>query len=179
MGDEMDIRTAVPGDETALAGLAAIVHQLHVAERPDVFKPVNLANVTEWFRVALLNPDLRILVAELSPLVVGYAVARDATREEDAFARSRRWREIDQLAVLPSYRRRGVARALVEAAAASALADGFPGVELATWAFNEAARTAFRRLGFIERIVRYELRAPRDASAVQPRVAADGAAPRR
>ncbi|HVT07789.1 MAG TPA: GNAT family N-acetyltransferase [Polyangia bacterium] len=130
MKDQIEIGAAVAGEEAVLAELAGVVQQLHVAERPDVFKPVNLVEVTEWFRGALLKPELRIVVARLSHLVVGYAVARDASREEDAFARPRRWRELDQLAVLPSHQRRGVARALVAAVAASASADGYPGVEL-------------------------------------------------
>jgi len=41
MSSEIRIRLAAPGDEAALASLGADVHALHVAQRPDVFEPID------------------------------------------------------------------------------------------------------------------------------------------
>src|SRR3569623_1006687 len=150
------VRAAGPADEASLADLAAVVQQLHFAARPDVFKPVNVEALQGWFREALRSNQRRVLLAEAAGSSAGYAVVVDGDRDEDAFARPRRWREVDQLAVAPGYRKQGVARALLEHIAAAALADGIPSLELNTWGFNQPARDAFRRLGFVERSVRYE-----------------------
>jgi ribosomal protein S18 acetylase RimI-like enzyme len=158
MKDQIAIRSAAPGDDAALAGIAAVVQQLHFVERPDVFKAVDVDALTAWFGRALRNDQRRILLAEAQGAAVGYAVVQDGERDEDPFAHPRRWREVDQLAVVPTYRQRGVARALIEHIAASASADGVPGLELNTWAFNKAAHAAFQRLGFVERSMRYERR---------------------
>lgn len=158
MNDPIAIRCAGPGDEAPLAGIAAVVQQLHFVERPDVFKAVDVDALTAWFGRALRTAHRRILLAEAQGAAVGYAVVQDGERDEDPFARPRRWREVDQLAVVPTYRQRGVARGLIEHIAAEARADGVPGLELNTWAFNKAAHEAFRRLGFVERSMRYERR---------------------
>ena len=156
MEDAITIRRAVAGDETALAGVAAVVQRLHFVERPDVFKPANVDALRDWFRWALRHDHRRILLAHAAGTPVGYAVVQEGERDEDAFALPRRWREVDQLAVVPTHRKRGVARALIEHIAAAAVADGVPALELNTWAFNQPARDVFRRLGFVERSVRYE-----------------------
>lgn len=156
MTERIAIRYAAPGDEGAVAGVAAVVQELHFRERPDVFNPVNVEQLRDWFRRALSAGERRVLLAEVGGAAAGYAVVQDGERHEDAFARARRWREVDQLGVVPAHRQRGVARALIEHIAASARAEGIPALELNTWAFNEPAHEAFRRLGFIERSVRYE-----------------------
>lgn len=147
---------AVDDDAAALASLSASVQALHVAERPDVFKPVDLGALESWFRTAIKNPTWQILIAEVAGTAAGYVAVMDGSRSESAFARPRRWREIEQLSVSPTYRRRGVASALLARVAESALSDGISVLELNTWAFNDVARLSFQSLGFLERNVRYE-----------------------
>jgi len=68
--------------------------------------------------------------------------------------------EIDQIAVDPVWRRRGVGRALMAAALAEADKRGLRYVELFSWAFNTDAHTLFRGFGFEPRHLRFERRAP-------------------
>ena len=150
------IRAAVDGDAAALASLSAFVQEFHFAERPDVFKPVDLGALESWFRAATVDPSWQILIAEVAGTAAGYVAVMDGSRLESAFARPRRWREIEQLSVSANHRRRGVASALLARVAASALSDGISVLELNTWAFNDVARQSFQRLGFLERNVRYE-----------------------
>jgi ribosomal protein S18 acetylase RimI-like enzyme len=60
--------------------------------------------------------------------------------------------------VHPAHRGAGVARALVETARAYANARGIRDVELCTWSFNQAAQSAFGKLGFVPKVVRFELK---------------------
>jgi len=160
VGDDITIRPAERGDEATLAAIAAVVQELHFARRPDIFKAVDPSALEAWFSSAMKRPRPGITLALISGVAAGYAISIDGGREDSAFAHPRRWREVDQLAVLPAYRRRGVARALIAEAVLSARADGFPALELNTWAFNDAARATFQRLGFVERNVRCELVIP-------------------
>jgi len=56
VADDIVIRTASESDAGALALLSATVQELHVAERPDVFKPVDLGALASWFRDAAKDP---------------------------------------------------------------------------------------------------------------------------
>ena len=57
---------------------------------------------------------------------------------------------VDELRVLPAFRRQGVATALLKHAAALAGELGLAGVRLLVRPENEAARALYRRLGFDE-----------------------------
>jgi len=153
---------AVAGDEPALAALNAPTQQAHVAAHPEVFRPARLRDVADWFAAFLKSPTAAAWIAEDDGgTAVGYATAQYHERPATPFAVARRWCEIDQLAVAPSHRRGGVARALIDAVVADARANGVRDVELCVWEFNEAARAAFRRLGFAPRHERLRLTGPR------------------
>jgi diamine N-acetyltransferase len=150
------IRAAVLGDEQRLAFLNSFVQSIHVAKRPDSFKPSTQYEVVEWFCALLKDGSARIWIAEEAGAAIGYILTMIQERHENPFCRSRRWFEIDQIAVDPGFRRRGVAGALIQKAVITAAADGFDQVELCTWAFNEEAQSVFRKLGFEPKILRYE-----------------------
>lgn len=57
---------------------------------------------------------------------------------------------VDELYVLPPFRRRGVGRALLERVQALAVEMGLAGVRLMVRPGNEAARWLYRRCGFVE-----------------------------
>ena len=58
------VRAAVLGDEELLAVLNGLVHELHVANRPEEFKPTRAENVSAWFRSLLEKPTVLIWIAE-------------------------------------------------------------------------------------------------------------------
>lgn len=147
------------GDEALLAGLNRFVQEMHLAERPDHFRPTRFEDLAAWYRSRLEKPTTRIWIAEEDVLPVGYLLALVHEVPENPFVRARRWCEIDQIAVDPGWRKRGIARALVRTAVSTAKAEGIGRVEAASWAFNGAAHEVFRRLGFVPKITRFELNA--------------------
>jgi ribosomal protein S18 acetylase RimI-like enzyme len=72
---------------------------------------------------------------------------------------------VDALAVAPSFRRRGVATALLAAADRAAADAGLQGVALDTGLHNEPARALYERIGFRQREIR-RARNPAVAAAV-------------
>jgi|SRR5688572_4115840 len=154
------VRPAVLGDEELLAVLNGLVHELHVANRPEYFKPTRAENVSAWFRSLLQKPTALIWIAEEDGVPVGYALAFLHERAENPFCPARRWCEIDQIAVDDKWRRRGIARTLLQRVLAEVRGRGIRDVEMGSWSFNEAAHHAFRRLGFAPQVIRFGLTLP-------------------
>jgi hypothetical protein len=86
----VNIRRAAIGDEVLLAGLNRFVQQLHLANRPDHFRPTQSAELATWYRSLLEQPSTRVWIAEQNGLPVGYVVALFHELSENPFARARR-----------------------------------------------------------------------------------------
>jgi GNAT superfamily N-acetyltransferase len=154
------IRPAVPGDENVLAVLSGIAHELHLAAHPEFMRATRQYDVAQWFGSLLRQPAAAAWLAEDDGVPVGYVLALFQEQPENPFRIARRWCEIDQLAVTAERRRRGVARALVDAVVAEARANGIRDVELNVWTFNRDAEAVFRKLGFQPRASRWRLQLP-------------------
>jgi ribosomal protein S18 acetylase RimI-like enzyme len=152
------IRRAAPPDAELLARLNRHVHELHVASRPDHFRPTTVGELVEHFAAQLARTEVRAWIAERDGAAIGYALAVHRDRAAQAFLRARRWCEIDQIAVDPAHRRGGVGASLVEHVVADARASGLDDVQLTAWQFNESASRAFERMGFVSMLARLELR---------------------
>lgn len=148
------VRRAVAGDEARLAELMGHVHELHVAERPGVFKPLEREVAERWCAETLAKASVQVWLAERDGVALGYALAFVREAPETIFCFARRWYEVDQLSVAPGAREQGVARQLVARVMEAARDEGVSEVELATWAFNQRARTAFQKLGFTPKVIR-------------------------
>jgi len=138
------VRRAASNDVHVLAALNGVVHEMHLARRPDYFKPVRADDVAAWFRSRLDEPTTAAWIAEADGRPVGYVLTFFHERGENPFHRGRRWCEIDQIAVDPEWRRRGIGRALMAAALEEADKRGLRDVELFSWAFNTEAHAMFR-----------------------------------
>jgi GNAT superfamily N-acetyltransferase len=160
MTNTVSVRRAATDDARTLAALNRHVHDQHVAQRPDYFKPGEIDDIAEWFTSQLSRPAAFAFIAEHDGAAIGYILAFVSEHPENAFRQSRHWCEIDQLAVDPRWRRHGVARRLVERVVAEAGARGLAHLELGTWAFNDVAQATFRRLGFAPRMIRFERARP-------------------
>lgn len=88
---------------------------------------------------------------------VGYALGMAHHRPANPFASEQRWFEIDQIAVELGHRRRGIGRSLMLTALDSARGQGIGNVEVTSWAFNEPTHELLRTLGFVPKVVRFEL----------------------
>lgn len=152
----MYIEPARPGDERCLAELNATVQRLHATARPDVFKPVNVDEVSAWFAAKLALPATRAWIARVEDSAAGYVLVIERERADNPFVHGGAYWEIEQLGVEPQFRRRGVGGALLEHTLAAAEQRGIRDMEVASWAFNTQAHSVLRRMGFVPRMLRFE-----------------------
>lgn len=102
-------------------------------------------------------------VAETQGDIVGYALGMVRERSSSLLIRARRWYEFEQLVVDPAWRRRGIARRLVETVVVEANRQGLTTIDLNVWAFNKTAQRLFDALGFVPSMHRLERRATETA----------------
>ncbi len=150
------IRPAQEPDIEFLVAMNRLVHALHLAAAPAVFKPHDWGAVAELFRSRLEKPDVRVLIASVGEDPAGYAVAVVHEQAETALTLARRYLVLDEIGVSPAQRRQGVARALIEHMLAEARAQGICDVQLSTWSFNAEGQAAFEAVGFRPMTVRFQ-----------------------
>lgn len=152
---EVTIRRAGPGDEIVLAAIGSSVHELHVTNEPEYFKRLDSDRLQSWFATLLARPTARVWLATHGTAAIGYVAAEIRAREANPFSPPRRWIEVDQLGVLPSHRRKGVARTLIGKVLEEARGERIDELSLGVWSFNSVAREAFERLGFRPTLTRF------------------------
>ena len=150
------IRDGGVADVEALAALVGELQDEHVAARPEMFRPIPSDEVIIWLR-ELFQKSVKVWVAQVQKAVRGYLVLVVRGQPAGPFNFGRTWIELDQIAVHRACRRQGVARALVATARVYADAVGIRDVELTSWSFNQEAHRAFGKLGFVPKVVRFEL----------------------
>ena len=144
----MTLRDATAADLQSLVELNAHVQSLHAAAHPSLFKASpDPTEARTAFAALLAKPGaLWALATEDEP--AGYLYAEMQERAE-------RWSRpainacyINPLVVAPRFRRRGVAKSLVDFAVTAAATRGIARVELDVWSFNTEAKHCFASLGF-------------------------------
>jgi len=88
--DSPSIRAATLEDLNVLAVLNGVVQALHVANRPDVFRPTEHDAVLDWFRACLGRPNITVWIADLAGVPAGYLVTVLHERQEAVFSRAGR-----------------------------------------------------------------------------------------
>ncbi|MHB1312514.1 MAG: GNAT family N-acetyltransferase [Gemmatimonadaceae bacterium] len=149
------IRLAAPADVPLLVELNRTIQALHVGQRSDLFKEPEPRTIADWFAGKLASSNVRIWIAEADEEPVGYLLAVSQRRAEGPFTHARQCVEVDQVVVLLSHRRRGIARRLLEMAAEDASIRQLGDLELTSWQFNTEAHAAFRALGFKAQVTRF------------------------
>jgi ribosomal protein S18 acetylase RimI-like enzyme len=146
--DRLVVRIATPDDALVLADLNRGRQQENHRRVPEWFPAPGDPDVADLMRGWLAREGAIGFVAELDGRLAGYALAGVHHRPATKLTPAERWIDLDQIAVAPEARRRGVARALCEEVIAHARALGLEGVQLNVWAFNPEAQALFTSLGF-------------------------------
>lgn len=146
--DGMDVREAVVADAPAFA---TFMHRAWREAGPDApgFAGATEESIAELatpaiFERSIGGPDRRMFLACIMGEVVGFAAIR---REDDCTV------ELAGIVVLTSHVGRGAGTTLVDAAIATARAEGYSRMLVKTETTNNRARSFYENLGFeLERV---------------------------
>lgn len=167
----MRIRQATLSDIPALVGMNRIVHAMHAAAVPRIFRkdpPDQM--VADVFKAAIESSSSYWLLAE-NEEAVAFLSAEFRARAETWYMIPNQVCYLSEIVVAPCFRRNGVARALLAELKREANRRGVTRIELDVWTFNHEARQAFANLGFRSAMERMVL------SGEEPNQAVETAAP--
>ncbi|MFC7301402.1 GNAT family N-acetyltransferase [Cognatiluteimonas weifangensis] len=136
---DTSIRRAGPRDLDALAALFD-------AYRRFYGQPADLARARDWLRARMRFGESVVLIAERDGATAGFVQLYPMY---SSVRTARTW-ILNDLFVADAARRRGVARALLDAAVQYAREDGAAGISLETTRDNAAARALYRAAGWHE-----------------------------
>lgn len=140
------IRPLEAGDYNAAAALYEQVHQLHVHNRPDLYRGTYALTQAEFDEMRLGEGQLG-LAAEMDGQVVGLCAATLKETAASPILVHNRIAYVDVISVAETCRRQGIAHKLWQALLEQAKGKGAGRVELKVWQFNEAALGFYRSVG--------------------------------
>ena len=124
------------------------VNDLHVAGKPEIFKPGFRDELRDYIYVIHRDPRQKIVVAEVNGGICGFAVLNHITRPETPFMYVRDYLDVDEFCVDEQRRRQGIASEMIGFIREYAREQGFRRVELNMWEFNRDALAFYEAAGF-------------------------------
>ncbi len=144
----MEIRFAQEEELDRVNELRKQVNDLHVAGKPEVFKPGFCDELRNYVHAIYNDPEQRIAVAAEKGAICGFAVLHHIHKPENPFMYERDFLDIDEFCVDEAYRRQGVASAMIRFIRDFAKEQGYHRIELNMWEFNEGALAFYEAAGF-------------------------------
>lgn len=141
----LSVRFAEENDLHCVNELRKQVNDLHVAGKPDVFKPGFNDTLRDYVHVIFRDPEQRIVVAEQNGIICGFAVLHHIFKPANPFMYERDYLDIDEFCVDKAYRRQGVASAMVAFIKDLAKEQGYHRIELNMWEFNQDALVFYEK----------------------------------
>ena len=145
---EVKVRFAKEDELERINELRKQVNDLHVAGKPDVFKPGFGEELRNFVHVIWNDPEQEIVVAVSEDVICGFAVIHHIFKPENPFMKERDFLDIDEFCVDEKYRRMGVATSLTTFIKEYAKEKGFHRIELNMWEFNQGALAFYESAGF-------------------------------
>ena len=144
----MVIRFAKEDELDRINVLRKQVNDLHVEEKPDVFKPGFNEELQNYIYYIFKDPEQKIVVADKDGEICGFAILHHIYKPENPFMKVRDFLDIDEFCVDEKHRREGIATAMVEFIKNFAIDQGYHRLELNMWEFNQDALAFYEAAGF-------------------------------
>lgn len=144
----MSVRFAKEEELGRVNELRRQVNDVHVAGKPDVFKPGFTDELRDHVYTIWNDSEQKIAVAERDGEIAGFAVLHHILKPENPFMYERDFLDIDEFCVDEAHRRQGVGAELIAFIREYAREQGFKRLELNMWEFNEGALAFYEAEGF-------------------------------
>ncbi len=143
-----EVRRARENELERVNELRMQVNALHVAGKPEVFKPGFPEELRNYIYAIHKDPEQFIAVAEKDGTICGFAVLHHINRPENPFMKERDFLDIDEFCVDEAFRRQGIASEMIAFIREFAKEKGFHRIELNMWEFNQDALAFYEAAGF-------------------------------
>ena len=154
----MDIRFAIPQDVPGILNLLRQVGQVHHAGRPDLFRAGAQKYSASQVLFMLENTKTPIFVAAEEDKVLGYGFCIVKETKDDPVLADGTTLYIDDLCVDENCRGKHVGTAIYETILRYAKQRKCASITLNVWAFNEAAKKFYEKLGLTPQKIGMEYR---------------------
>ena len=144
----MEIRFVREEELDRVNELRKQVNDLHVAGKPEVFKPGFCDELRDYVYAIFRDPEQKIAVAADDETICGFAVLHHINKPENPFMYERDFLDIDEFCVDENHRRQGVASAIIRFIRDFAKEQGYHRIELNMWEFNRDALAFYEAAGF-------------------------------
>ncbi len=144
----MEIRFAKETELDRVNEIRKQVNDVHVAGKPEVFKPGFSKELQDFIKVIWDDPEQEIVVAVEDDEICGFAILHHINKPENPFMWERDFLDIDEFCVDEKHRRKGVATKLIDFIKKYAKEKGYGRLELNMWEFNESALEFYESVGF-------------------------------
>lgn len=148
---DIRIRRMLLEDYAGVNILMTILHEVHAANRPDLFKPALEPYDAGQFKELLKDPSCIAHVAEINGKLAGLCMASLNYPEENPITYQIPYAYITDLCVLPSFRKCGIGKMLFSHMEDIVKSMGITQVSLKVWAFNKSAVSFYEEMGFSPR----------------------------
>ena len=149
-GRTLNIRSAGHDDLETCFALFCEVQNIHVAERPDLFKPPALDDDFRRLIGDAIDAEHKGVVLAWHDTTAVGMVIYEFTRLDPTgvylIDRPILW--LESVVVSPAYRGKGCGKAMMDLLKRLAAENGVETLALEAWQFNEAAQAWFERQGF-------------------------------
>ena len=143
-----EVRWARENELERVNELRKQVNALHVAGKPEVFKPGFPEELRNYIYAIHKDPEQFIAVAVKDGTICGFAVLHHINRPENPFMKERDFLDIDEFCVDEAFRRQGIASEMIAFIREFARQKGFHRIELNMWEFNQDALAFYEAAGF-------------------------------
>ncbi len=143
------VRPATEADIPSLTELFVQSAEYHAEQAPYFFRLPPNDWIHEFFVGHLNNPNVRLLIAERDSKIVGEVRAEIKKTSEIPLIKAFTTLQVEEIVVLQSHRRFGVARTLMAKIEEIAHEQKISQVTLNVWDFNVSAKSLYAELGYV------------------------------
>ncbi|WP_025846640.1 GNAT family N-acetyltransferase [Brevibacillus agri] len=155
---DITIRSAKQDDYAALLPLFRQVHDLHVFERPDLYKKNTTPVEEALFHDQLHDDRQHIFVATLGMEIVGVVVLQEEDIRENSFVNARKVLLVNSLCVADTLRKKGIGKKLMHHVFDFAKGLGIDSIELGVSERNRQAIHFYESIGMTTKSRKMEFR---------------------
>ncbi|MHC0038804.1 GNAT family N-acetyltransferase [Pseudoneobacillus sp. C159] len=153
---DIAIRNANRSDYESLLPLFRQVHDLHVQERPDVYKENSNPVDQMFFQSQLDDVKQHIIVATIENNIVGMAVLKEEEIVENSFVNARKILLVASLCVDETHRMKGIGRSLLQYVFDFGKSLKVDSIELGVLEKNSSAIEFYESIGMVTKSRRME-----------------------